>query len=303
MEVIKMLVDSSKYSIKCPYTMVAEYITVHNTANDASARNEVSYMRSNNEKTSFHVAVDDKEIVQGIEFNRNAYHAGDGQGIGNRKTIGIEICYSKSGGDRFIQAEKNAAKYIAQLLKERNWGIDKVKKHQDWSGKYCPHRTLDMGWNRFLDMIRAELNGVQPTPVQPTQTGYTVTITANVLNVRSGAGTNFGINTTVKKGEVYTIVEEVNGWGKLKSGAGWISLAYTSRGTAVTPTPTYTPRYVLGRYKVTCSALNVRAGAGTGYAVKRTYTKGIVFDTFEIKNNWARTPSRLGMFRLLQLDV
>ena len=45
--------------------------------------------------------------------------------------------------------------------KERGWGIDKVTKHQDYSGKYCPHRTLDMGWERFLNMIRAELGQAQ----------------------------------------------------------------------------------------------------------------------------------------------
>ncbi len=159
MKIIQKLVPQSKYDIKCPYTMNPEFIVVHNTANDASARNEVKYMINNNSSTSFHYAIDDKEIVQGIPENRNAFHAGDGRnGKGNRKGLSIEICYSKSGGPRFIQAEKNAAKFIASKLKEKNWGIDKVKKHQDFSGKYCPHRTLDMGWQRFLDMVQNELN-------------------------------------------------------------------------------------------------------------------------------------------------
>lgn len=158
MEVRQMLVDKSKYDIKCPYSMTPKFIIVHNTENDASADNEISYMRNNNNKVSFHVAVDDKEAVQGIPFNRNSWNAGDGRkGKGNRYGIAIEICYSKSGGERFIKAEQNAAKLIAQLLKERGWGIDKVTKHQDYSGKYCPRRTLDMGWERFLNMIRAEL--------------------------------------------------------------------------------------------------------------------------------------------------
>jgi len=56
---------------------------------------------------------------------------------------------------------------------------------------------------------------------------YLVKINTAVLNIRSGAGTSFKKVGTVKKGEVYTIVEENNGWGKLKSGAGWICLAYT----------------------------------------------------------------------------
>lgn len=58
---------------------------------------------------------------------------------------------------------------------------------------------------------------------------YTVRITADTLNVRAGAGTAYKINQTVKRGEVYTIVKEQNGWGKLKSGAGWISLHYTQK--------------------------------------------------------------------------
>jgi len=162
MKVIQNLVLASKYNIKCPYPMVAEFIVMHNTANDASAANEVAYMISNNNQVSFHYAVDDKEIVQGIPENRNAWHAGDGaNGQGNRKGLSIEICYSKSGGQRFIEAEKLAAKFIAFKLKEKGWGIDKVKKHQDFSGKYCPHRTLDMGWQRFLDMVQAELNALK----------------------------------------------------------------------------------------------------------------------------------------------
>lgn len=161
MEARQMLVDKSKYSVKCPYSMTPTRIVVHNTANDASANNEISYMKNNNSETSFHYAVDDKEVVQGIPTNRNAWHAGDGHGKGNMEGIAIEICYSKSGGDRFIKAEQNAAKFIAQLLKERGWGVDKVTKHQDYSSKYCPHRTLDMGWERFLNMIRAELGQTQ----------------------------------------------------------------------------------------------------------------------------------------------
>ena len=57
---------------------------------------------------------------------------------------------------------------------------------------------------------------------------YLVKITANTLNVRNGAGTNYSIKTTVKKNEVYTIVDSKDGWGKLKAG-GWISLKYTSK--------------------------------------------------------------------------
>lgn len=167
-EIKKNLVDSSKYDIKCPYMLIPEFIVVHNTANDASAKNEIDYMIRNNNEVSFHIAIDDKEGVQGVPFERNTWHCGDGNGKGNRSGISIEICYSKSGGERFIQAEKNSAEYIARLLKEKGWGIDRVKKHQNFSNKYCPHRTLDMGWERFLDLIKSYMNESQ-TQIQPTE--------------------------------------------------------------------------------------------------------------------------------------
>ena len=294
MNVIKNLVSQSKYSIKCPYSMTPEFVVVHNTANDASAQNEVKYMISNNNQVSFHFAVDDKEIVQGLPLDRNAWACGDGaNGKVNRKGIQIEICYSKNGGIRFENAEKNAAKFIAQLLKERGWGVDKVKKHQDFSNKYCPHRTLDKGWASFVNMIKDYLNELNK-PVQSTQSSsisvgdkvkvkttathyatgqsmasfvkgstyevtridgnklllsdivswvwdydvdkvgsttqsnsdnsFLVEIICDELNIRQQADFNSKVVGTVKRGEVFTIVEEKNGLGKLKSGVGYISM-------------------------------------------------------------------------------
>ncbi len=160
MNIVKNLVAQNKYNVKCPYNMTPTRIVVHNTANDASAENEIAYMIRNNYQTSFHYAVDDMQAVQGILENRNAWHAGDGNGKGNREGIAIEICYSKSGGDKFTKAEQNAVELIVSLLKKYGWGIDKVTKHQDYNGKYCPHRTLDLGWDRFIKMIEAKLNPV-----------------------------------------------------------------------------------------------------------------------------------------------
>ena len=58
---------------------------------------------------------------------------------------------------------------------------------------------------------------------------YLIKVSVDVLNVRSGPGTGYRINTQVKKNQVYTIIDEKNGWGKLKSGAGWISLQYARK--------------------------------------------------------------------------
>lgn len=145
--------------------MTPTRVVVHNTANDASAMAEISYMITNDNYVSFHYAVDDYRAVQGLEENRNGWHSGDGNGQGNREGIAVEICYSLNGGDRFTKAEKNGVILIASILKRHGWGLDRVTKHQDYSAKYCPHRTLDLGWDRFLAMIAKELN---LEPVNPT---------------------------------------------------------------------------------------------------------------------------------------
>ncbi len=68
----------------------------------------------------------------------------------------------------------------------------------------------------------------------PISGGYLVKITANNLNIRAGAGTNYKYTGSITDHGVYTIVEEADGqgatkWGKLKSGAGWISLDYAQK--------------------------------------------------------------------------
>lgn len=226
MNIRQMLVSPSKYNIKCPYSMNATRIVVHNTANDASANNEIKYMISNNMEVSYHIAVDDKEAVQGIPFNRNTWNAGDGQGKGNREGLSIEICYSKSGGDRFIQAERNASKLIAQLLKERGWGIDKVTKHQDYSKKYCPHRTLDMGWERFLNMIRTELGQTPKTSNSTTTTSNIDQLAKDVIAGKYGNGDARKKALGSKYAEVQARVNQI-----LKGG------------NASAPSVSYYPRY------------------------------------------------------------
>ena len=171
-KIVNMWLPQSKYNIKAPYAMTPEYVTVHNTGNTASARNEATYHNNNNAQVSYHVAIDDKEAIQLIPFNRNAWHAGDGaNGTGNRKSIGIEICYSMDNGysgaksERYKKAEDNAALYIAHVLKQYGWGMDRLKRHYDWSGKDCPHKMhATNSYQAFRNLVKKyldELNGAK----------------------------------------------------------------------------------------------------------------------------------------------
>ncbi|MFJ7932917.1 N-acetylmuramoyl-L-alanine amidase family protein [Sporosarcina sp. NPDC096371] len=163
--IINKYISTSLYPLKATYPMTPEYVTLHNTFNDATALNEIAYMTSNKDATSYHVAIDDQYAVQAIPFNRNGWHAGDGNGDGNRKSIGIEICYSKSGGAKYKAAEANAVDYIAHLLKQQGWAIDRVKWHRDWSGKNCPHRIIDEGRMQSVrEQIEKRLNELNTPP-------------------------------------------------------------------------------------------------------------------------------------------
>lgn len=121
--------------------------------------------------------------------------------------------------------------------------------HRDFANKACPGEYL---YSRHGE-IAAEVNrrlqgasnggGVVVTPpaaekptggtTEATVTPYLVRVKISNLNIRKGPGTNYGSTGFIKPG-VYTIVAESTGtgatkWGKLKSGAGWISLDYATK--------------------------------------------------------------------------
>lgn len=142
--------------------MDAEFLTVHNTANPKStARNERAWLanQNNNRTASFHIVIDEREAIECLPLNEVGYHAGDGHGNGNMKSIGIEICES---GD-YEKTLDNTTTLVAKMLKERKWGVDRLKRHFDWSGKVCPRLMYDggkwTGWERFKDDVARKMKG------------------------------------------------------------------------------------------------------------------------------------------------
>ena len=130
---------------------------------------------------------------------------------------------------------------------------------------------------------------------------YQVRITANGgLNIRSGASVSYSRIGGYAKGSTVTILAESNGFGK--TNLGWISLAYTSRYTTVAKSTTV-QKYTVGTYKVNCSKLNVRTGAGTKYRIKSLkeltrsarnqggYVRGVKCTVTKVVGNWGLTPS------------
>ncbi len=142
-------------------------LTYHNTANtsatagdEAHARYFDSVEKADTSYVGAHLFVDCDSITQVLPINEVAFHAGDGKGSGNRKTVAIEICENKD----VAKAEENAKKLgAAFLLTYPKLGIF---KHQDWSGKYCPRVILKRnGWTMFVTDIVNLKSTASQTPI------------------------------------------------------------------------------------------------------------------------------------------
>lgn len=139
---------------------------------------------------------------------------------------------------------------------------------------------------------------------------YQVKVTANGgLNIRSGASTSYSRVGGYVKGSIVTVLAESNNFGK--TNLGWISLAYTTRYTAVVKNET-AQKYTTGTYRVNANVLNVRTGPSTKYKIKsykqltanaryqnkklgNQYTnglkRGVITTVTKIQNGFGLTPS------------
>ena len=116
------------------------------------------------------------------------------------------------------------------------WDVCNMVPHRYTTdkGKSCPGNYLFGKYGEIAEEVNKRLSASTNQSssggaTTETPTSYLVKINTDTLNVRKGPGTSYEIATTVKKGQIYTIVQDSNGWGKLKSGAGWIKLSYTKK--------------------------------------------------------------------------
>ncbi len=93
------------------------------------------------------------------------------------------------------------------------------------------NKTAQALANFFIDYwkLTKKSGGVTAAPEVKPEVSYRVKVTASKLNIRAGAGITYKVVGAITDKGVYTIVETKGSWGKLKSGAGWISLLYTKR--------------------------------------------------------------------------
>ena len=198
-------------------------------------------------------------------------------------------------------------------IKELKWHADKslvgnvdrqnMAVHRWFANKSCPG---DYIYNR-LGQIASEVNALLGIVNAPDDNGsddgdFLVQVDVTDLRIRTGPGTSYGINGCTGRG-VVTIVETKNGpgstkgWGKLKSGAGWISLDYAEKIGSLDPDDqTF-------RVRVDYDDLRIRTGPGTNYDANGFTGKGI-FTIVEVRSGsgstsgWGKLKSGAGWISL-----
>jgi hypothetical protein len=110
--------------------------------------------------------------------------------------------------------------------------------HRWFANKSCPGNWLYAKLGDLAQTVTASISGTQSTASQTlasTTGSYKVKVSISDLNIRKGPGTNYAKTGKYTGKGVFTIVETKSGkgstagWGRLKSGAGWISLDYATK--------------------------------------------------------------------------
>lgn len=198
--------------------------------------------------------------VQTMPWDYRPWGCGSGKnGSCNDGWIQFEICEDDMNNrDYFIQVYREACQVTAYLCKMFNLDPKGYVKHgnvkvpvilchadshklglgNNHGDVYSWFNRYGVDMNNVRDDVSKLMGNTESKPEQNVQTQsftpYKVSVTTSALNVRQGPGTDYKIMSVIRDKGVYTIVDEASGkgatkWGKLKSGAGWISLDYAKK--------------------------------------------------------------------------
>lgn len=303
-----------------------QFLCVHETANPGATEwNHVTLWSRGWPYACHYVAgLNGQTVVHTMADDRKSWSVGNG----NSRVVSIELCHATNKED-FDRQWTEAVKWCGDYLHKRGWGIDRLISHNDarmrWGG--TDHQdplsyfsSYGRSWEQFRSEVASYMGTGQvggtiqdgsTTPQAPSSyngskqysIGSTYTVTASALHVRSGASVNYGIVRTYPHGLRFTLLGTKGNWGRTPSG--WVCMDYATKAAAKSGGTIKSTGN--GTYRVTASALNVRSGAGTGYAKvpyrnltanakQHAYGNGCLKNgtrvtVTEVRGNWARIPS------------
>lgn len=205
---------------------------------------------------------------------------------------------------------KNDKSLIGQVDKQN------MTVHRWFANKECPGEYLFSRHGQIADEVNARLNGsaveeekTEESASEDSFKPFTIKIGPDGAIVRVGPGEHYDVARTYAKAGTYTIVETKDGWGKLKSGAGWVALE--DKKTEEKPIepekaeekPAEKPfePYIV---KVNIPNLNIRKGPGTDYDRTGRFTGVGMFTIVDVKNGdgsdlgWGKLKSGMGWVSL-----
>lgn len=168
------------------------------------------------------------EIIQCIPLDEISYCTNQANGY----SVSIECCHPDGTGKFTEATERSLAELCAYLCKKFGLGAEDIIRHYDVTGKQCPlywsptkyqsAETANARFKAFKDKVAALMKA------DGTDKPFLVRVLDPALNIRKAPSLNAGIAGVITDKGLYTITETEYGgsilWGRLKSGAGWISL-------------------------------------------------------------------------------
>ena len=248
-----------------PRNHAIDTITIHCIVGQWTAKQGCDYFATTNRQCSANYVVG-KDGSIGLSVDEKDRSWCSSNGTNDNRAITIEVA-SDTTHPYAVTAKAYAAllDLVTDICKRNGikklvWSTNKNDRvnhrngcnmtvHRDFANKACPGEYLYSRHGEIAAEVNRRLQGASngggvvvtpPAAEKPTggTTGATVThylvrVKITNLNIRKGPGTNYGSTGFIKPG-VYTIVAESTGagatkWGKLKSGAGWISLDYATK--------------------------------------------------------------------------
>ena len=241
-----------------------KYIVIHETDNyntGSGAKKHAQAQAAGNLSTSVHYYCGSDGVYQAANHADGTYSIGVEYGgnhsimdATNRNSINIETCVNPDGD--YNVARANAIELVKYLIQSTGIPAERVIRHYDAKGKYCPRKMMDNPalWTDFRQQIAGQAPAASSSTSEYKTGLYKVCV--DELNVRTGPGTSYDVVESIKDKGTYTITEIVGSWGKLLSGAGWINCsdkycAYVGGAIAAKranpyPVPTQTIKYVKG---------------------------------------------------------
>ena len=276
-------------------------ITPHHMAGKLTAKRCGELFQDPNRQASANYGIGyNGEIICYVDEQNRAYTSSNR--TNDCQAITIEVANSQNGGDWPIsEASWNSlVNLCVDICKRYEFRLvydgtpnGSLTRHNMFAATSCPGPYLQSRFEELANTVNSKLDErpapapepePEPKPETPTE-GYLVKVKANVLNIRADAGTNYPVTGQIKDHGVYTIVAEKDGagaskWGKLKSGAGWISLDYVERQTSGTaPQEPATPQIKKGS-KVKLTGKMTYSGIRLA-----DWTYGDIFDVIEVSGD------------------